>query len=137
LQLYLARWRAIAAAFNTREEATYVPEQERESLSEQEIQYRDVDALRRAMIAFYRDYRPTAGRPLDIPTAESGVRVHNGKRYAVLDTATGVDVWRINNDGSLRRLVRWPREIDPKGNVKRWSARDVVIDWEFPPDLNR
>jgi hypothetical protein len=114
-----------------------VSEQERESLSEQEIQYRDVDALRRAMIAFYRDYRPTAGRPLDIPTAESGVRVHNGKRYAVLDTATGVDVWRINNDGSLRRLVRWPREIDPKGNVKRWSARDVVIDWEFPPDLNR
>ena len=76
---------------------------------------RDVEALRRTMIAFYRDYRPTAGRPLDIPTSESGVRVHNWKRYAVLDTATGVDGWRINNDGSLRRLVRWPREIDPKG----------------------
>jgi hypothetical protein len=39
--------------------------------------------------------------------------------------------------GRFDGLVRWPREIDPKGNVKRWSARDVVIDWEFPPDLNR
>jgi hypothetical protein len=111
-----------------------VSEQEREALTEEEIQYRDTDAVRRAMIAFYRDYRPMAGRPLDIPTADSGVRVHNGRRYAVLQFAAdnlALHVWRINNDGSLRRLVRWPREIDPQGiEPKRWG-HDATVEWEF------
>lgn len=65
---------------------------------------RDVEALtRRAYAAWFR-----AGGT-DQPGSASGVEVADGKDFVVLRNAGGVlAVFRVQNDGLLKRLKRWP-----------------------------
>jgi hypothetical protein len=63
--------------------------------------------LQRAYAAWYR----SGGR--DVPANDSSVLTHEGKDYVVLKNANGVlAVYRIKKDGLLRRLRRWPEEIE-------------------------
>lgn len=65
------------------------------------------DLLRRAMAAHYR-----AGA-IEHPGEGSGVRQVGGLSYVVLRTPAGVlAVYRVRNDGMLKGLRRWPRELD-------------------------
>ena len=69
----------------------------------------DDDALtRRAFAAYFR----TGG--LDQPSsAGSAVVQHDGKYYVMLHNAAGLmAVYRVRNDGVLKRLVRWPAALD-------------------------
>ena len=62
---------------------------------------------RRAYAAWFR------GGGTDQPANTSGVRSHQRKNYVVLENARGtMAVYRIKNDGVLRRLRRWPPQIE-------------------------
>jgi hypothetical protein len=38
---------------------------------------------------------------------------HNGRRYVVLQNVNGVlAVYRVRHDGILKRLRRWPKDIE-------------------------
>jgi hypothetical protein len=64
------------------------------------------DLTRRAFAAWFR-----AGA-IDQPANSSGVRMHDGKQYVVLENARGtMAVYRVRNDGKLKRLRRWPTEV--------------------------
>ena len=72
---------------------------------------RDSDAglLRRAMVAYFR----TGGT--EQPSRASGVQEHNGHRYVVLRAHSAtLAVYRIRNDGMLKRVGRWPRELEQR-----------------------
>jgi len=63
----------------------------------------------RALAAYYR-VSPNA----DIPSAPDQF-VHDGHRYVVLSNIRGLlAVYRVRNDGQLKRLRRWPAVIDEK-----------------------
>lgn len=71
------------------------------------------DLLNRAMAAYFRappeglEVRQQPGR------AESGVAKVAGKRYVVLRNVHGIlKVYRVRNDGMLKRLKRWPTELE-------------------------
>jgi hypothetical protein len=68
----------------------------------------DEEALtRRAFAAWYR----TGGR--DIPASGSGVRTVKRKHYVVLENVRGIlAVYRVKNDGMLRRMRRWPSQLE-------------------------
>ena len=72
---------------------------------------RDSDSglYRRAMAAYWR----TGGT--EQPSRASGVQEHNGHRYVVLRAGgTVLAVYRIRNDGMLKRMRRWPRELEQR-----------------------
>lgn len=61
----------------------------------------------RAISAYYR-----FGRGSPPPGEGSGPRSVKGKRYIVLRNAQGLlAVYRVRNDGMLKRLKRWPESI--------------------------
>jgi hypothetical protein len=63
------------------------------------------DVTRRALAAYFR----SGG--IDQP-ANSGVIEYNGKAYVVLENFNGIlAVYRIRNDGMLKRLRRWPTDL--------------------------
>lgn len=67
----------------------------------------DSALTRRAFAAYFR-----AGGT-DQPANTSGVVTHNGRRYVALHNVNGVlAVYRVRNDGILRRLRRWPSELE-------------------------
>jgi hypothetical protein len=71
----------------------------------------DGDLLRRALAAWFR-----AGN-VDQPCSCSDVEVHARRRYVVLRGGRGptdlpMAVYRVKNDGNLRRLRRWPTTIE-------------------------
>jgi hypothetical protein len=67
----------------------------------------DEDLTRRAFAAYFR-----AGG-YDQPAGDSGVVEVGGKLYVELHNIRGVlAVYRVRNDGMLKRLKRWPAEID-------------------------
>ena len=67
----------------------------------------DIDLRRRAFAAYFR----TGGS--DQPAKESGVMVVNGKRYVHLFSTRGtLAVYRVENIGRLKRLRRWPKELE-------------------------
>jgi hypothetical protein len=67
----------------------------------------DAELLRRAFAAWFR----SGGQ--DQPSNSSGTVRHKGHQYVVLRHVRGVlAVYRIRNDGMLKRLRRWPAEID-------------------------
>jgi hypothetical protein len=90
--------------------------------------YGDRDLVRRALAAYFRDARPTLTNNVPIPE-DTDITVHDGKRYVVLKKDDLVlAVYRINNDGSLRQLVRWPAALDPH---RRGLKADLTPeDWE-------
>lgn len=64
------------------------------------------DLLRRAFAAYFR-----AGGT-DQPANTSDVSEHAGLRYVVLRNGAGpLAVYRVKNDGMLRRLKRWPEAV--------------------------
>jgi hypothetical protein len=70
------------------------------------------DLQRRAMAAYFR----TADVPSpDQPAGDPEVIEHDGKLYVVLsNTGRALAVYRVQNNGILRRMKRWPREIAPR-----------------------
>lgn len=47
------------------------------------------------------------------PSADSRVVLHNDLQYVVLTNVNGtLAVYRIRNDGMLKRLKRWPETLD-------------------------
>lgn len=64
------------------------------------------ELTRRAFAAYFR----TGGT--EQPGKASGVVDRNGKLYVVLHNARGVlAVYRVRNDGMLRRMRRWPSDL--------------------------
>lgn len=70
----------------------------------------DQDLLRRAYAAYFK----MGG--VDQPAANvSGVVKHKRLLYVVLANAKGtLAVYRVKADGALRRLRRWPSELDDR-----------------------
>jgi hypothetical protein len=70
----------------------------------------DDDVMRRAMAAWFR----SGG--MDQPsTSDSGIQTAEGLHYAVLRGGRGdgpLAVYRITNAGQLKRLKRWPKELE-------------------------
>ncbi len=72
----------------------------------------DDDTLRRAFAAYFR----YAGDQSPIPATTSYCCEFQGKRYACLENVNGLlAVYRVRNDGKLKRLRRWPAGL-PKGD---------------------
>ncbi len=70
------------------------------------------DLTARAFAAYFR--YPDAPM-LDQPAGEpwSGPQDWQGKRYVVLRNSRGVlAVYRVRTSGALKRLVRWPKEVE-------------------------
>ena len=67
----------------------------------------DVDLTRRAFAAYFR----SGG--FDQPANSSGVVKLDGIWYVVLhNVRRTLAVYRVKNDGRLRRLTEWPKELD-------------------------
>lgn len=66
------------------------------------------ELLQRAMAAYFR------GGGTDQPgRTESGVETVGELQYVVLRNVRGVlAVYRVRNDGMLKGLKRWPKELD-------------------------
>lgn len=72
----------------------------------------DSDLTRRALAAYWK-----AGKEnprLDQPeNGASHLEDNEGRRYVVLSNVNGtLAVYRLRNDGQLKRLKRWPKEIE-------------------------
>ena len=69
----------------------------------------DADLTRRAYAAYFR----TGEYPLLQPNqTSSGVTVYDDKAYVVLSNGFDVlAVYRVRNDGVLKRMKRWPAEV--------------------------
>ena len=69
------------------------------------------DPRSRAFAVYFRSGHP--GLILDQPSSDSGVENCNGKDYVVLRNNYRVlRVYRIMNNGALKRLIRYPRAFD-------------------------
>jgi hypothetical protein len=67
----------------------------------------DNEVQRRAFAAWFR------GGGRDRPADNSGVEQSHGKYYVALRNVNGImAVYRIRNDGVLKRLKRWPQEVE-------------------------
>jgi hypothetical protein len=65
------------------------------------------DLTRRAFAAYFRE------GGFDQPAGDSGVVEHEGKEYVELHNTNGtLAVYRVRNDGKLKRLRRWPEALD-------------------------
>lgn len=70
----------------------------------------DAELLNRAIRAYYIATKKEGGA-VDQPANDSGIFKKVGKRYVVLRNVRGVlAVYRIRNDGLLKRLKRWPAD---------------------------
>lgn len=68
--------------------------------------------MNRTLSAYFGSLRIT-GSIVDQPANTSGIRECKGKRYAVLENIKSIlAVYRIKNDGYLKRLKRWPSELE-------------------------
>jgi len=72
----------------------------------------DEQLLGRAIAAHYQA-SAREGVPADQPASgSSGVEEVGGKQYVVLRNARGIlRVYRVRNDGVLKGLRRWPKEL--------------------------
>jgi len=70
------------------------------------------DPVRRAFAAYFKTAEADGGIPIQ-PANTSGLRSHDGHDYVVLENANGVlAVYRVRNDGVLRRMKRWPVQVE-------------------------
>lgn len=68
------------------------------------------DLTHRALAAYFRS--PPEGL-MQPAMALSGETKHGGLRYVVLRNTRGVlAVYRVRNDGMLKRLKRWPNDLE-------------------------
>lgn len=67
----------------------------------------DANLRRRALAAYFRsggDFQPSSA---------SGVQIVGGKKYVLLAAGGKVlAVYRVENIGRLKRLRRWPKELE-------------------------
>jgi hypothetical protein len=71
------------------------------------------DVTRRAFAAYFRA-ATASGEIMQQPANTSGYLEHNGKGYVVLENVRGtLAVYRVRNDGMLKRLRRPPRDLAP------------------------
>jgi hypothetical protein len=71
------------------------------------------DLMIRAFAAYYKQAKREGVCLPDQPENHSSVMSANGHDYAVLSNCNGtLAVYRIRNDGLLKRLKRWPAELD-------------------------
>src|SRR5580658_742998 len=71
----------------------------------------NAELLARAVHAFCVTARRN-GLLLDQPSNTSDVQEITGKRYVILQNVKGVlAVYRVRNDGMLKRLKRWPEGL--------------------------
>jgi hypothetical protein len=81
--------------------------QSKQKRSSRKLSLEDEEYVRRATAAWFR----TGG--YDHPSNISEVEEHKGKFYVVLRNVNGVlAVYRIRNDEMLKRLKRWPGELE-------------------------
>ena len=65
----------------------------------------------RAFAAYFRSEGNRADQPASYP--ESGPATWQGKSYVVLRNINGpLAVYRVRTSGALKRLRRWPRELE-------------------------
>jgi len=70
----------------------------------------DRDLLRRAFAAYFRSGGDFAMQPSD---SASGLVFHNDKAYVALRNGSDtLAVYRVRNDGMLKRLRRWPAAVE-------------------------
>lgn len=70
------------------------------------------DPFQRALAAFYRSAK-WPETPMEPSQALSGMTTLNGLEYVVLrNTHQVLAVYRVRNDGMLKRLLRWPKELN-------------------------
>ena len=68
------------------------------------------ELTRRAFAAYFRMGDGLSS--LAQPANTSGVVEHKGRKYVVLENSNGVlAVYRVRNQGVLRRLKRWPAAL--------------------------
>jgi hypothetical protein len=102
--------------------------------------------VKRAIAAYFRTKAASPEMPSD-----SGVTELDGKTYVVLENASRIlAVYRVRNDGMLKRLRRWPIELDtlcasdrasgqPEG---RWvqgedlQAQQMRVHWTRESEFN-
>jgi hypothetical protein len=73
----------------------------------------DNELRRRAVAAYYRTAQTNGD--LDTPSGGGDVAEFDGKMYVVLSNIRGtLAVYRVQNNGMLRRMKRWPREVAPR-----------------------
>lgn len=66
----------------------------------------------RAYSAYFREAE-RIGAIADQPSGSSGPRTVDGHRYVVLENRYRLlAVYRVRNDGRLKRLRQWPTEFD-------------------------
>ncbi len=71
----------------------------------------DPELERRALAAWYRT-AASDGVAIDAPSGGAGVAEHDGRLYVVLQNVRGtLALYRVQNDGVLRRMKRWPPEV--------------------------
>lgn len=66
------------------------------------------ELVRRAMAAYFRH---ADDQPIQPNRQESGVEELGGKHYVVLRSGSVLAVYRVTNQGQLRRMKRPPKEI--------------------------
>lgn len=66
------------------------------------------DLTKRAFAAYFR-----AGNDIQPNSGSSGVETVNKLDYVVLRNVNGIlAVYRVRNDGKLKGLKKWPKELD-------------------------
>lgn len=66
----------------------------------------------RACAAYFKTEGHDAAQPSEI---DSGEIEHGGKRYVALRNRDGIlAVYRVRNDGMLKRLRRWPSALEER-----------------------
>ena len=69
--------------------------------------------IHRAMAAYWRSGIKENGTEPPIPANDSHLCELDGKQYVVLHNVNGVlAVYRVRNDGVLKGLKRWPKELE-------------------------
>ena len=70
------------------------------------------DLLRRAMAAYFKA-GSSVGGILQQPSKHSAVEKVNGLTYVAIRNGSDLlAAYRLKNDGALRRLTRWPAELN-------------------------
>ncbi len=73
----------------------------------------DQEVMARALRAYFATEHRESTRVDQPSSGGSGVEQLNGKWYAVLRNINGVmRVYRVRNNGALKRLRRWPRALE-------------------------
>jgi hypothetical protein len=83
----------------------------------------DEELTARAFRAYFMAARKEGSDSPDQPANTSGVEEVGDKRYVVLRSVQGIlAVFRVRNDGLLKRLKRWPEGVELKRRSTKGRA---------------